>query len=248
MILIIAIVIVALSASSCDPGPEPMPEPMGGGIAPVLQTGEYVVRVVEVQDVQCRGASPGEFQGQVALGFLNADRAMDGGPVTFDLEGVVLQGTMLPGSLSLAGELMSAPPETDTTTDQDDEVDYSDTGAPEGRGGGSSSGSTGSSGGSSGSDDAERPPQAYASLEANIQPNNHAIGIFAVTIPDCSYHVTVTLDLAGMEDRGDTGMVDYPTEPREDTGADTGDRPDHGDEGDTATGTPPDGGDDTARG
>lgn len=245
MILIIAIVVVALSASSCNPTvTEPMNEPMGG-IAPVLQTGEYVVRVVEVQDVQCRGASPAEFEGQVAWGFLNADRAMDGGPVTFDLEGVVLQGTMFPGSLSLAGDLMSAPPETDTT-DRDDDVEYSDTGAPEGRGGGS--GSSGSSGGSSSSDDAERPPQAYASLEANIQPNNHAIGIFAVTIPDCSYRVTVTLDLAGMEDRGDTGMVDYPTEPREDTGADTGDRPDHGDEGDTATGTPPDGGDDTARG
>ncbi len=240
MILIIAIVVLALSANSCAPSPEPMPSEPRGEPGPVLDGGDYKVTVVSVQDAQCRGASPQEFQGQVAWGVLTAGHGMEGGGVTFNLQGVMLRGNMYPGSLTVSGSLLSPPAEDEppTTRPAEGDVDYADTGAPAGRGG-SSSGSSGSSNGGQPSGGADRPPQAgeaWATLEATIYPENHAVGQLAISSADCSYHVTVSLDPGSPEMRqDDTGVVEHPTEPTADTGADTGggSDPSDGSTGDT---------------
>lgn len=225
MVLIIALVaVIALSASSCNDGPdiEPVPE---APPAPVLASGEYRLTVVEAHALDCQGAGPEDFTGQQAWGYLDASRAEPEGPVVFELEGIPLTGTMVPGALSVGGSLLVDGDEP-RAEETDEDVDYADTGADPSRGGGSSSGSSG--GGSTGHGEPDEPPayEAWATLEANIQAGNHAMGILVVSSPGCAYELNVSMDL--VEDRVDTGYVGIPEEDTGDVHASEGD---YGDEG-----------------
>jgi len=209
MVLIIALVaIIALSASSCNDGYEVEPVPEAPP-APLLMEGEYRLTVVAARAVDCPGAGEADFAGQQAWGYLDTSRAQPEGPVVFDLEGIPLQGSMYPGALSVGGSLMVGQDEPHSTEPEED-VDYADTGSDPSRGGGSSGssgGSSGSGGGSAGHGDPDEPPasEAWATLDANIQSANHAMGVLVVSSPGCVYELDVAMDLVSDEDL-DTGV------------------------------------------
>lgn len=233
--IIIALVVIALAAQSCNPEPccdvEPAPGP-GPDHAPLLLvTGDYRVQVLAVQSVDCRGAEPAEFEGQVAWGFLDADRAQrGGGPITFDLDGLRLTGTMNPGWLSASGSLDNPEYDHGESDTDEDVTDVDDTGGEEkpNRGGGGSSGGGsgggGSSGGGTGHGGAE--PKATAALEVQVMSAEHAEGTLAVFTGECNYTVAVRMNLGSEQDAPpevDTGEqtdTAAPAEPDEDQGSD----------------------------
>jgi hypothetical protein len=139
--------------------PQPTPDD-----SPALDDGIYELQVVAVDAVSCPGMRPRDLIGQEMSGSF----VRSGKKVSFDLQGVPMEGDMKQGRISMAGRLEMPEPvpaddPAEPTGDADDPVSSGDpddsTSSEEAGGskpdcggsGGSSGGSTGSSGGSSGS-------------------------------------------------------------------------------------------------
>ncbi|MSP57181.1 MAG: hypothetical protein EXR69_16525 [Myxococcales bacterium] len=220
--LLLAIAVIAIAAQSCSSPEgcrlvEPAPEPND---APLLVTGDYRVEVVGVQQVDCRGAEPEEFQGQVAFGFLDADHVRrDGGPISFELDGLMLTGSMEPGWLSASGSLDDPGQPTCDDVSEKDDTEASDERTSTHGGGSSGSGGEAPAGG-----DGQEDPEssATAALEVQVLSVGHAEGTLAVVTRECTYTVSVRMDLRGEHDSppsssddgadGDTGANDGPSE------------------------------------
>lgn len=217
MILIFAILIMVNLFNSCSYADIPISiSPPEEGA--VLLPGEYRVEAVAVKDVDCRGASPEDFMGQVAYGTLKVEPKADAYAVRFDFAGVPMKGHMEPGWLSLRGSLDVPVDQTGSaenscsgaSTSDCDEGETADTVAqrPHSDTGTSDTGTSESG--------------AVAVLDAFILSEVHAGGMFIVSTPDCSYTLEVTLDRE---------VEGAPTEPVEDTGSqpypgdDTGSQP-----------------------
>jgi hypothetical protein len=206
MLVILALVYIITALNSCSYPPElPYPSPEEGL---ALLPGEYRVEAVAVKEVDCGGAAPEGFVGQVAYGTLEADPDFGASAVRFDLDGVPMTGRMESGWLNLRGALDAPAPEVDESADEasasgssaDDcaEAETTDTGTesvPECVPG-------------------SPPSGAVATLKAFATSEVHADGTLAVRTAACSYLLDVTLD---REDDGaepepveDTGSVPYP--------------------------------------
>ena len=210
MIALIALVLVVSSMNSCT-YPEiefQSPDPVKGA---VLLPGEYRVEAVAVKEVDCRGASPEDFMGQVAYGTLNVEPKVDDYAVRFDFAGVPMHGVMKPGWLGVRGSLdvpvdqtgsaensssgaSTSDCEDSETADTVAQRPHSDTGASD-----TGASDTGASG-----------TGAVAILDAFIVSDVHAGGMLMVRSADCSYILEVTLDRE---------VEGAPTEPVEDTGS-----------------------------
>jgi len=212
MLVILALVYIVTALNSCS-----HPEILFNASPPeegaVLLPGEYRVEAVAVKEVDCRGASPEDFIGQVAYGTLSADPEMGEHAVRFDFAGVPMQGHMEPGSLSVRGSLDVSVDQTGSAEDSAsgaatsdcDEGETADTGAQRPH-----------------SDTGTSESGAVAILDAFMLNEVHAGGMLIVSTPDCSYILEVTLDRE---------VEGAPTEPVEDTGSqpypgeDTGSQP-----------------------
>jgi hypothetical protein len=208
MLVILALVYIVTALNSCSYPQVPYPYPDD---SVQLVPGVYRVEAVAVKEVECRGAAPEDFIGQVAYGALSADPEMGEHAVRFDFAGVPMQGRMESGWLNLRGALDVPVSETDaespeTTASSDCET--ADT-----------------AGGTSGVPECvPGTPRsgAVATINAEVISDIHAAGTLAVRTPDCSYLVDVTLDLDEDGDEPepveDTGSQPYP-------GQDTGSQP-----------------------
>ena len=200
MILIFAILIMVNLFNSCSYADIPISiSPPEEGA--VLLPGEYRVEAVAVNDVDCRGASPEDFMGQIAYGTLKVEPKVDAYAVRFDFAGVPMKGSMKPGWLGVHGSLDVPVDQTGSaensssgaSTSDCDEGETADTGAQRPH-----------------SDTGTSESGAVAILDAFILSEVHAGGMFIVSTPDCSYTLEVTLDRE---------VEGAPTEPVEDTGS-----------------------------
>lgn len=222
MILIFAILITVNLFNSCSypdinlryPNPEDSVQ---------LVPGVYRVEAVAVKEVECRGAAPEDFIGQVAYGTLSTDPEMGEYAVRFDFAGVPMRGQMESGWLNLRGALDVPVSETDAASAENSSSGASTSdcaeGAPE----------TADTGVESVPECVPGAPRsgAVATLKADVITDIHADGTLSVRTADCSYLVDVTLDLdedgAEPEPVEDTGSQPYP-------GEDTGSQPYPGDD------------------
>ncbi len=221
MILLVALaVIIAVSASSCS---EPDLEPNYDQPGHFLLPGEYRIQVVQVTDLDCGDARAEEFVGQVAWGYLETPAEGLSGPVTFDLEGVLLRGEASPNLLMVAGAIDSPKPEEDeppreehdSDDDRDEGADHGDTGAAEPPGDehegdqGDGEDNQGQGGGT-----ADRPDHALqgdVSMGVNVVSESSGDGFVEVKTEGCWYRVGVTLQRAN-------GEADAPVATEADTG------------------------------
>ena len=223
MIVILAIAFLYVSTVDGCSDPVVVPVPIE---APSLAFGEYTVTVTGVEQVECRGARPGEFLGLAADGWLEPDRQVGSSAVRFDLDGLMFRGGMAEGMLRVRGE--PGEPEPVEATE---------------------AGPSGPAACAPDTGGAMPPaPRPSARITATVIDAHHASGVLDVGTADCSYTLNIAIegalkDTAVVDPGGDdTGAVE-PVDPGDDTGAvDPGDPGDDtgavepGDPGDPDTG------------
>ncbi len=208
MILIFAILIMVNLFNSCSyPGEVLYPYPED---SVQLVPGVYRVEAVAVKEVECRGAAPEDFIGQVAYGTLSTDPEMGEYAVRFDFAGVPMRGQMESGWLNLRGAL-------DVPVDQTGSAENSSSGASTSD---CDEGETADTGVESVPECVPEAPRsdAVATLKADVITDIHADGTLSVRTQDCSYLLDVTMDLDDGGAEPDTGSQPHP-------GDDTGSQP-----------------------